>query len=122
MRTNLTDCDLLKANLSRTILYQAKLTNADLKGARFFYGSVEFASPRSRTEPPNYTTGEFTGAVVEDVDFTSVRQISAQQRQYCCSWCGETSRRTMPGGCQGIPNRLNSIPPLSSARSFNEDL
>jgi uncharacterized protein YjbI with pentapeptide repeats len=122
IRTNLTDCDLLKANLSRTILYQAKLKNADLKGARFFYGSVEFASPRSRTEPPNYITGEFTGAVVEDVDFTNVRQISVQQRQYCCSWCGETSRRTIPGGCQGIPNRLNSIPPLSSARSFNEDL
>lgn len=122
IRTNLTECDLLKANLSRTILYQAQLKSTDIKGARFFYGSVELASPRSRTEPPNYTTGEFTGAVVEDVDFTNVRQMSEEQRQYFCAWGGETSRQTIPGGCKDIPDQLRLIPSLSSARSFNDDL
>ena len=120
--TNLTECDLLKANLSRTILYQAKLNSAEIKSTRFFYGDVEFASPRSRIAPPNYTTGEFTGAIVEDVDFTNVRQMSEEQRKYCCGWCGETSRQTIPGGCNGIPDRLTSIPSLSSVRSFDDDL
>jgi uncharacterized protein YjbI with pentapeptide repeats len=120
--SNLTECNLLKANLSRTILYQAKLNSANIKDALFFYGDIKFASPRSRIEPPNYHTGEFTGTVVEDVDFTNVRHMSEEQRQYCCAWCGETSRSNIPGGCKGIPNRLKSIPFLSSARSFDEDL
>lgn len=122
IRTDLSGCDLLKANLAKTILYQAKLNGADIKGTRFFYGDVQFASPRSRTEPPNYDAGEFTGAVVEDIDFTNVREMSAEQRQYCCAWCGETSRQTIPGGCSGILNRLASIPSASSARSFDDDL
>jgi uncharacterized protein YjbI with pentapeptide repeats len=121
-RTDFTSCDLLKANLARSILTRANFTGANLKGVRFFYGNVAAASPRSRTESPNYTTGEFTGAIVEDVDFTNVRDMSEAQRQYCCAWCGENSRQTIPGGCRDIPNRLATIDPSCLARSFEEDL
>ena len=106
VRANLSKCDLVKANLSRAVLYDANLVRADMKGATLFYGSVETASPRSRTEFPNYTTGEHTGAVVERVDFTGVKRLSDEQRQYCCAWCGSKSRETIPGGCDGIPNKL----------------
>jgi uncharacterized protein YjbI with pentapeptide repeats len=114
--TNLTGCNLSNANLSRTILYQAKLNGADIRGTRFFYGNLAVASPRIPDRSPDYITGEFSGAVVEDVDFTNARQMSEAQREYCCAWCGETSRQTIPGGCQGIPNRLL----VSSARLFDE--
>ncbi|MBW4611149.1 MAG: pentapeptide repeat-containing protein [Hassallia sp. WJT32-NPBG1] len=106
VRANLSDCDLVKANMSRTILYGANLNQADLNGTRFFYGSAETASPRSRTEPPKYETGEHTGAVVENADFTDVQRMSDAARYYCCAWCGEKSRSTIPGGCEGIPNKL----------------
>ncbi len=106
VRANLNKCDLVKANLSRAVLYDANLARADMKGATLFYGSVETASPRSRTEFPNYTTGEHTGAVVERADFTAVKRLSDEQRHYCCSWCGSKSRDTIPGGCEGIPNKL----------------
>jgi uncharacterized protein YjbI with pentapeptide repeats len=106
VRTNLSGCDLVKANLSRTILYEAQLNGADVNGIRLFYGSVETASPRSRTEPPNYETGEHTGAVVEDADFSDVHRMSESARYYCCAWGGEKTRGTIPGGCEGIPNKL----------------
>lgn len=134
IRTNLNGCNLSQANLSRTILYQAKLIDADLKGTRFFYGDLQHASPRlpasdrlpldtaaTLENRPDYITGKFSGAVVEDVDFTNVLHLSEEQRQYCCAWCGEASRFTIPGGCQGIPNRLLSIEYSSSARSFDDD-
>ncbi len=106
VRANLSNCDLVKANLGRTILYEANLAGADMKGTRLFYGSVETASPRSRTKRPNYETGQYTGAVVENVNFTGVQRLDEEQRRYCCHWCGEKSRRTIPGGCDGIPNKL----------------
>jgi uncharacterized protein YjbI with pentapeptide repeats len=121
IRTNLSECTLLKANLARTILYQANLNGADIKGTRFFYGDIELASPRIPDRSPNYITGEFSGAIVEDVDFTNVRRMSQEQREYCCAWGGEASRQTIPGGCKGIPNRLLSNEHLSSARSFDDD-
>lgn len=106
VRANFSGCDLVKANLSRAILYEANLSNADLSGTRLFYGSLEKASPRSRTEPPRYDTGEHTGAVVENADFSNVKRMSEANRYYCCAWCGEKSRGTIPGGCEGIPNKL----------------
>jgi uncharacterized protein YjbI with pentapeptide repeats len=106
IRANLSNCDLVKANLARTILYDANLSNADLNGVRLFYGLPEQASPRSRTEPPNYETGEHTGAVIENADFTNAQRMSESTRYYCCSWCGEKTRQTIPGGCEGIPNKL----------------
>jgi uncharacterized protein YjbI with pentapeptide repeats len=121
IRTNLNGCDLLKANLARTILYQAKLNGADIKDTRFFYGDLKLASPRIPERSPDYITGEFSGAVVEDVDFTNVRRMSQAQREYCCAWCGEKSRLTIPGGCQGIRNQLGSLDHVLSARSFDDD-
>ncbi|MEG4235687.1 pentapeptide repeat-containing protein [Microcoleus sp. Pol11C3] len=106
VRANLSKCDLVKANLSRAVLYDANLVRADMRGAALFYGSAETASPRSRTEFPNYQTGEHTGAVVERADFTGVKRLSEEQRYYCCTWCGSKSRETIPGGCEGIPNKL----------------
>ena len=106
VRANLTKCDLVKANLARTILYDAKLAYADLKATRFFYGKAETATPRSRTELPDYTTGVHTGAVVENADFTGVQRLSEEQRYYCCAWGGSKTRAAIPGGCEGIPNKL----------------
>ncbi|BDA74874.1 Pentapeptide repeat [Rivularia sp. IAM M-261] len=106
VRANLSGCDLVKANLSRAILYEASLRNSDLKTTRLFYGSHETASPRSRVNPPNFQTGEYTGAVVQDADFTNVQRMSEQVRYYCCAWGGEKTRGTIPGGCEGIPNKL----------------
>ena len=106
VRANLSNCDLVKANFSRTILYEANLAGADLKSVRFFYGKQETASPRSRTHHPDYRTGAYTGAVIENVNFTGVLRLDDEQRQYCCAWCGENSRKTIPGGCEGIPNKL----------------
>ncbi|RMF26546.1 MAG: pentapeptide repeat-containing protein [Cyanobacteria bacterium J083] len=106
VRANLRGCDLVKANLSRTILYEADLSEADLKGTRLFYGLLETATPRSRNGIPNYETGEYTGAVVEKVNLTGVKRLSEEQICYFCAWGGEKTRATIPGGCEGIPNRL----------------
>lgn len=106
IRANLSYCDLVKTNFSRTILVRASLRGADLQGTRFFYGKSDTASPRSRTVAPDYTTGEHTGAVIEDADFTEVQDMSAEQRYYCCAWGGSRTRNTIPGGCEGIPNKL----------------
>jgi uncharacterized protein YjbI with pentapeptide repeats len=106
VRINLSACDLVKANLSRTVLCDANLRGADFKGAKLFYGSVETASPRSRTIPPNYQTGAHTGVVIENADLTNIQNLDREQRYYCCAWGGEQTRNTIPGGCQGIPNKL----------------
>mgnify|MGYP005854269045 CR=1 FL=1 len=103
---NLSHSDLVKANLARTVLYEANLAEADLKGARLFYGAPETTSPRSLTLPPDYQTGAYTGAVVEKANFSDVKRLSEEQRYYCCCWGGEKTRATIPGGCQGIPNKL----------------
>jgi len=103
---NLSRCDLVKTKLIRTILCEACLAGSDLMGTRFFMGSPETATPRTRADLPNYTTGAFTGAVVEDTDFTNVIRMSEEQRYYCCAWGGSATRATIPGGCEGIPNLL----------------
>lgn len=106
VRANLSRCDLVKANLARTVLYEANLAGADLKGTRLFYGLVETATPRSITVQPDYETGKHTGIVVERANLSSVKRLSEEQRYYLCAWCGEKSRSTIPGGCEGIPNKL----------------
>jgi len=106
VHANLSNCDLVKANFSRTILYGANLSNTDLNGVRLFYGSLETASPRSRTKAPDYETGAFTGAVVENAIFSNSQRMSTATRCYCCAWGGEKTRSTIPGGCEGIPNLL----------------
>ncbi|MGD1905414.1 MAG: pentapeptide repeat-containing protein [Leptolyngbyaceae cyanobacterium] len=106
VRASLVRCDLAKANLTRTILYYANLSGADLMGVQFFQGAAATASPRSHTDPPDYSTGAYTGAVVEGVNFTGVQRLSESQRQYCCRWSGESARKTIPGGCKNVPNCL----------------
>jgi uncharacterized protein YjbI with pentapeptide repeats len=106
IRANLNGCDLVKVNFSRTILYSTTLAGSDMMGSRLFYGSVETATPRTREDLPNYKTGEFTGAVIENADFTGVKRLSEEQHYYCCAWGGSATRATIPGGCEGIPNRL----------------
>ena len=106
IRVNLTDCDLVRTNFARAILCDANLTNTDIMGVRLFYGELETATPRTRQDKPNYVTGEFTGAVVEGADLTNVQRMSEIQRCYCCAWGGSKTRATVPGGCEGIPNRL----------------
>lgn len=107
VRANLSYCDLVKANLARAILYDANLRGADLMGARLFYGTLETAKPRTRNDIPDYETGAFTGVVIENADMTDVRRLSKDQRYYCCAWGGSKTRATIPGGCEGIPNKLN---------------
>ncbi len=106
IRANLTDCDLVRTNFARAILCDANFTDTDIMGVRFFYGDLETATPRTRQDKPNYSTGEFTGAVVEGIDLTNVQRLSEVQRCYCCAWGGSKTRATIPGGCEGIPNRL----------------
>jgi uncharacterized protein YjbI with pentapeptide repeats len=105
VEANLCGTDLTRTNLSRSILYQANLRAAKLDGVRLFYGSPKTASPRSRTVRPNFQTGAYTGAVIEDADLTDVRGLSAEQHYYCCAWGGSRTRATIPGGCENIPNR-----------------
>jgi len=106
VKANLSRCDLVHANLARSILFEANLSGSDVKGLRFFYGNLETASPRSRTLIPDYQTGAYTGAVVENADLTNLQRLSEEQRYYCCAWGGEKTRSSIPGGCQGIPNLL----------------
>ncbi|MBD3882652.1 pentapeptide repeat-containing protein [Phormidium tenue FACHB-886] len=103
---NLHRCDLVKTNLSRAILCEADLSEVDMMGARLFYGAAETATPRSRADFPNYESGAFSGAVIEDTNFTEAKRMSEQQRYYCCAWGGSKTRDTIPGGCEGIPNLL----------------
>jgi uncharacterized protein YjbI with pentapeptide repeats len=106
IRANLSHSDLVKTNLARTILCDANLSGSDLMGTRFFYGSAKTASPRSRTHIPDYSTGEYTGAVIEGTNLTNVQRLSEQQRWYCCAWGGSKTRATIPGRCDDVPNLL----------------
>ena len=106
VRANLSHCDLVKANLARTVLYEANLAGADMKGTHLFYGSAETSTPRSITAQPDYKTGKYTGVVVEKANLSGIKRLSEEQRYYLCAWCGEKSRATIPGGCEGIPNKL----------------
>lgn len=106
VKSKLRGCNLVRSNFSRAILYEADLAYTNLRSVILFYGSVETASPRSRTHIPDYNTGAYTGAVVENADFTNAENLSEEARYYCCAWCGSKSRQTIPGGCEGIPNKL----------------
>ncbi len=112
---NLQNCDLSRSNLSRTILHGADLSGADLTLTRLFYGLAETATPRDRLNPPDYATGSQTGAVIENADFSGVKGLSEDQRYYCCAWGGELTRATIPGNCEGIPNKLQAPSPWPKA-------
>ncbi|MGF1602224.1 MAG: pentapeptide repeat-containing protein [Thermosynechococcaceae cyanobacterium] len=103
---NLQGCDLSRANLVRCILYGANLSHVDFTRAKLFYGTAQTATPRDRLNAPNYTQGTQTGAIVENADLTGARNLSVDQHYYCCAWGGSKTRGTIPGGCEGIPNKL----------------
>lgn len=106
VNAQLQTCDLSRANLARSILYGAHLEGGDLSRVRLFYGSADQASPRDRIHPPNYSTGAYTGAVIEHANFSQVKNLSEEQRYYCCAWGGDKTRASIPGGCDGIANKL----------------
>ncbi|MEL6231579.1 MAG: pentapeptide repeat-containing protein [Cyanobacteria bacterium J06627_3] len=106
IRANLSQCDLVRTDFARAVLCDADLSGADVMGARFFYGAPEVATPRTRSDKPDYETGEFTGAVVEGIDLSDIQRLSESQRCYLCTWGGSKTRATIPGGCRDIPNRL----------------
>jgi uncharacterized protein YjbI with pentapeptide repeats len=106
LKTNLSGCNLTGADLSGAILAKANLMSADLNRVVFFHGKVETASPRDRAQVPNFTTGAFSGAVIEEANFSNVEDLSPENRQYLCTWGGTKTRRSIPGGCKNIPNLL----------------
>ncbi len=106
IKTNFNNCDLTGANFGGAILVKANLRGTDLSRVKMFYGKLETATPRDRLHLPNFETGEYTGAVVEDADFSKAIDLSEETRQYLCAWCGKKSRKTIPGGCEDVPNRL----------------
>jgi uncharacterized protein YjbI with pentapeptide repeats len=106
MLANFSYCDLARTNFAGAILGGANLRAADLTGVKLYYGKVETASPRDRVHPPDYKTGAYTGAMIENIDLTNAEDMSQDQRYYCCAWGGTQTRSTVPGGCEGIPNKL----------------
>jgi uncharacterized protein YjbI with pentapeptide repeats len=106
IKANLSYCDLTGVNFVGAILVKTNLRGTDFSRVKLFYGKLETATPRDRIHPPNFETGEYTGAVVEDADFSKVFDLSEENRQYLCAWSGKKSRKTIPGGCDDIPNRL----------------
>jgi uncharacterized protein YjbI with pentapeptide repeats len=106
IKSNFQNCDLTGANFGGAILVRANLRGTDLSRVKLFYGKLETASPRDRNHLPNFETGEYTGAVVEDADFSKAIDMSEETRQYLCAWCGKKSRKTISGGCDDVPNRL----------------
>lgn len=105
--SDLQDADLSHANLAGCNLTGSRLRESIVAQTRWFYGHWETATPAQANLTPDYETGIGTGAIVEDVDFSEVQSLSPEARYYCCSWCGSRSRSTIPGGCKGIPNRLD---------------
>lgn len=106
IKANFINCDLTGANLVGAILAKANLRGTDLSRVKMFYGNLETASPRDRNHPPDFETGAYTGAVVEDADFSKAIDLSEETRKYLCAWCGKKSRKTIAGGCEDVPNRL----------------
>jgi uncharacterized protein YjbI with pentapeptide repeats len=106
IKANFSRCNLTESNFSGAVLARTNLRDCDLSRVRFFYGDLATASPRDRLNSPNFETGEYTGAVVEEADFTNAQDMSDENRKYICAWGGTKTRRTIAGGCDGIPNRL----------------
>jgi len=106
IKTNFSGCNLTGANFGGAILCRANLRHTDLSKVNLFYGNIATTSPRDRLHIPNFETGEYTGAVIEEADFTAAQDLSEENRQYLCAWGGNKTRKTIAGGCQGVPNLL----------------
>ncbi|MEB3350094.1 MAG: pentapeptide repeat-containing protein [Cyanobacteriota bacterium] len=104
--TNLAGADLSGANLAGTNLAGADLSDALLYGTRFFLGPADSATPTRTGTRPDPVGGGFSGAIVENADFSGARQLTGELRLYLAAWSGKRSRQTIPGGCRGLPDRL----------------
>jgi uncharacterized protein YjbI with pentapeptide repeats len=115
--TNLSSCDLSEANLAGTNLCGANLDGARVEGTRFFFGQPASATPADGQRAVNLETGEGSGAQVINANFSDLRQLDDEARLYLASWSGPRSRKTLPGGVKGIPNRLERpLPALPADR------
>ncbi|WP_216921372.1 pentapeptide repeat-containing protein [Synechococcus sp. CCAP 1479/9] len=103
---DLSGADLAEANLAGVNLAGANLQGACLQGTRFFYGDPLEATPPQAQQPPDHVGGAGTGALVENVNLSGVRQLDPSTRTYLAAWSGVRSRQTIPGGCKGLPSRL----------------
>ncbi len=108
--TDLSHADLSDANLAGCHLGGANLEGARLEGTIFFWGRAQTATPLGTVPTPDPTTGAGSGAVVENINLTAARSIDPQALHYLASWSGNRSRRSIPGGCRGIPSQLEGIP------------
>ncbi|MEA5441652.1 pentapeptide repeat-containing protein [Cyanobium gracile] len=103
---DLSGADLGEANLAAVNLVGANLQGACLQATRFFYGHALVATPQQAQMEPDHSQGTGTGAQVENVNLSGVRQLDPDNRAYLAAWSGARSRLTLPGGCKGLPNRL----------------
>ncbi len=108
---DLSGSDLGGANLASANLGGANLQGACLKSTRLFYGDALAATPCHPHEPPDPGSGVGTGALVENANLTGLRQLDPANRTYLAAWSGPRSRQTLPGGCKGLPNRLERTAP-----------
>ena len=108
---DLSGAELSGANLAAANLGGANLQGACLKSTRLFYGDALAATPRHPDEPPELASGVGTGALVENANLTGLRQLDPANRAYLAAWSGARSRQTLPGGCKGLPNRLERTAP-----------
>jgi len=69
------------------------------------------ATPVGWGDPIDHQTGSGTGAHVENVNFSAVRQLDPHVIPYLAAWSGPRSRATLPGGGKGIPSQLERLPP-----------
>ncbi len=102
---NLSRCRLSYANFSGTDLRRAILRDTTLFQATFCAGSVQTATPAERGCLPDFKTGLYTGSLVQGCNFSGAQRLSDEQRYYICAWGGSKTRATIPGGCEGIPDR-----------------
>jgi uncharacterized protein YjbI with pentapeptide repeats len=110
---NLEHADLGGANLARCNLSGTTFSGARLEGTVLFLGRLDTCSPAWPGALPDLESGAHTGAVVENCDFSDARGLSNEARAYCAAWSGKRSRRTIPGGSKGLPNRLEVPAPGS---------
>ncbi|MBW4529417.1 MAG: pentapeptide repeat-containing protein [Aphanothece saxicola GSE-SYN-MK-01-06B] len=103
---DLSGADLAEANLAAVNLGGANLQGACLQATRFFYGDALVATPHQALVEPDHSAGIGTGAQVENINLSGVRQLDPDNRAYLAAWSGARSRLTLPGGCKGLPNRL----------------
>jgi uncharacterized protein YjbI with pentapeptide repeats len=103
---DLSGADLAESNLAAVNLVGANLQGACLQATRLFYGDALVATPHQSPMEPDHVGGTGTGAQVENVNLSGVRQLDPANRAYLAAWCGMRSRQTLPGGVKGLPNRL----------------